>query len=115
MSAFRTFETEALRLLLAHKLPAETLLLIENFAGPIEYEYSGCGYFLTIRDQALPAERSVYSDPTVCGRADGIDCGFVAFISEHKLVLECHPWSEDIPPAYRDRDVVVSTRAIRQS
>jgi hypothetical protein len=118
VSALRGFEIEALRLLLAHELPAETMHLIENFTGPIEYDYSGCGYFLVIRDQALPDERSVYdraSGVAVVGRADGIDCGFIVFIAEHRLVLECHPWSEDIPPDYRDRNVVVSIHEIGQN
>jgi hypothetical protein len=74
----------------------------------VSYEYSGSGYFLTIAHPSLPAERKVCSQPIVMGRAEGVDCGFLLFIQDGKLLMECHTWgAKDVPEGFRDKDVQV--------
>jgi hypothetical protein len=47
--------------------------------------------------------------PLVMGKADGIVCGFVIFIEDGRLTIECHSWGElEVPEDYRDRDVQVA-------
>ncbi len=74
------------------------------------YDYTGCGYFLTIKDVRLPSERLVLSNPPVVGSAGDVQAGFLVFLGEHELVLECHTWgSVDVPADFRQLDVVIST------
>jgi len=73
----------------------------------VSYEYSGCGYFLTVRHADIPVE------PLVSGLARGIKSGFLIFIGNRQLMLECYELGEPtIPTDYRDLDVAVSVVAI---
>jgi hypothetical protein len=52
----------------------------------------------------LPQARTVCNQPTVIGRGDGYTCGFVVFLEDGQLVLECHDWGSDgLPDDLRDR------------
>ena len=100
MLAFRPFEMKVLRLLASAE--------VERF------DYTGSGYFLTVRNQRLPVERSTLSEPAVVGIARDVQAGFVAFIGDHELTLECHTWgSVDVPPDFRDQPVDVQTPAVK--
>ncbi len=69
-------------------------------------EQTGVGYFLTFRHPDLPGERHVCSQPTIVGEWNGIISGFVAFLDNHELTLECHSWGDDsIPGDYRTMPV----------
>jgi hypothetical protein len=108
---FKEYETKVLRLLASGVLlPRQLDVLVREgeFAG---YEYTGSGYFLSIRHPSLPRERVVCHEPIVTGCADGISCGFVIFIENGELTIECHSWGDaDIPEGFRDRDVQVAAR-----
>jgi hypothetical protein len=109
MSAFRRFETQVLRFLVVPKLSEHVVSSIEQNADFVSYEYSGCGYFLTVRHPAIPHERIVCDKPFVSGLARGIRSGFVIFIENGQLMFECYELGEPtIPADYRDLDVVVS-------
>jgi hypothetical protein len=109
VSVFRRFETQILRLLVIPKLDEQVVSSIEQNAEFVNYEYSGCGYFLTVRHPDIPHERIVCDKPFVSGLALGIRSGFVIFIQNGQLMLECHELGEPTVPAnYRDLDVAVS-------
>lgn len=106
---FRPFEVQALAHLLADDLASAWLDELTSQATLVSYEYSGCGYFLTVAHPRLPAERQVYSHPPVFGRAGEVEAGFLAFIERGKLVLECHSWgASEVPVDFRDLDVQVT-------
>ena len=109
MGALRTFEIEVIRLRgesSLDKCQLEALALADG----AEYEYSGTGYFLTLRLPELPTARQTLYDPVVMGKADGIECGFVVFLEQRELMLECHSWGlVDVPNDFRDRNFVLST------
>jgi hypothetical protein len=110
MGEFRDFETHVLRLLVTQKLGAETVEAIERNAELVSYEYSGVGYFLTVKHPSLPSERIVCDKPNVVGRSGNIESGFVVFIENGELMLECHTWGEiDVPENFREQHVVVET------
>jgi hypothetical protein len=114
VNAFRGFELEALRLLLRNAVTPEQMRLVETFSGTATYRYTGSGYFLTISDQNLPIEKATCHVPAVVGNSGTVQCGFVAFLSNHELTLECHTWGpQDIPDDFRDQDVVISTPPVR--
>jgi hypothetical protein len=114
VKVFRAFEVEALRLLLQDAVTPAQMHFIEAFSGMANYRYTGSGYFLTISDTVLPAERSTRSTPAVVGNSGAVQCGFVAFLGRNELTLECHTWGAvDVPADFRDRPVRISTPPIR--
>ena len=106
MSHFRPFEIEALRHLVVPVLGAVVTDEVARDAELVSYEYSGCGYFLTVRHPSLPATRVVCSDPTVVGRCGEVQGGYIAFIENGELILECYTaGATDVPEDFRDRHV----------
>jgi hypothetical protein len=109
VSAFRRFETQVLRFLAIPKLGEHVVSSIEQNAELVSYEYSGCGYFLTVKHPEIPLERIVCDKPFVSGLAQGIQAGFLIVIEKGQLMLECHELGDPtIPEDYRNFDVVVS-------
>jgi hypothetical protein len=38
-----------------------------------------------------------------------VTCGFIIFIENGRLTIECHPWGDpDVPEDFRDKDVQVA-------
>jgi len=107
MTAFLPFEAEAIRLQVGNELSSEVLdsvLAVDDAA----YDYTGWGYFLRVKHPGLPAERSI-PGPAVVGVGDGVLAGFVVFLQNNELTLECHGYGDvAVPPDFRERDVKVS-------
>ena len=66
-------------------------------------EFSGAGYFLTLKDAALPEDRVVLNNPDIRGQLDGIDVGYLAFIENHEFTLECYSYEKEISAVNRER------------
>jgi hypothetical protein len=104
----KTFELEAIRALASHWLTADALEALKNPSAPIHYRYSGSGYFVTIRDPRLPTKRLTFSVPALVGKADDIVSGFIVFVGDGELTLECHSWGYiNVPSDFRERDVII--------
>ena len=102
-TTFREFEVKAIRLMAAEFLPDALTERICSHVGVSEYEYTGCGYFLSIEEEWIPEENTVLSELSVVGRNGMIQAGFVVFIGENEFTLECHTWGEvDVPSNFRD-------------
>lgn len=112
-SAFRSYEVEVLRLLCANCFSDRMLKAICEHPGPAEYEYTGGGYFVSVRAPWLPMKRSVHDEPNVVGSSDKFRCGFVVFIENNELTLECHNWGgEEVPTDIRDRALSIAVKPI---
>jgi hypothetical protein len=75
----------------------------------VSYEYSGCGYFLTVRHPCLPRIRTVLDKPTVLGKSGAVEGGFLVFIENGELMLECYTASAaEIPEDFREQHVVIN-------
>ncbi len=90
MTVFRDFEIKALHLLLRPDLDETAVDIIICEAEFVSYAYSGCGYFLLVKHPSLPKNRIVCSEPQVIGRAGSVQSGFLAFIENGELMLECY-------------------------
>ena len=113
MSAtFKKFELGVLRVLLPPIPNPDEVRRLARESTVLSYEYTGCGCFLSIRHPNLPTARTVFSEPTVMGHALGVDCGFVVFIQDGELTLECHPWAIDVPERFRDEDVELTVASL---
>ena len=109
MSVLKGFEQRAIDLLLGGVLPPETIRAVKEKAEFVGYEHTGAGYFLTLRHPALPRERLVCDKPRVMGECRGIESGFIVFIENSELLLECHSWgTEAVPATYRDENVQIT-------
>jgi len=110
MPAFRDFELRAIALLAQGVLTASELELLREIAAPSRHEYTGCGYYITVAHPALPQAPRTLSAPVVVGSAGTVEAGFVVYLGEGELTLECHSWGDvDVPEDFRDRDVAIST------
>lgn len=106
MAAFKKFEIEAIRLLAANVLSAEALSQVEQASALDDYEYTGCGYFAMFRHESLPSDRVVCHELKVVGVSRGIRVGFILFLENHELMLECHDWgNQNVPADFREQDV----------
>ena len=108
----RDFEVQAIRALVTQTLGEATTALVLAEAEFVSYEYTGCGYFLTISHPDLPLDRSVCSGEYVVGRAIGFVAEFIVFIEDGRLVLECYTCGDRVPADFRDLDVTVSINVL---
>jgi hypothetical protein len=108
MVALRDYEKKVISILTKDVLPRDIVNAVTMAGEVIRYEYTGVGYFLTLRHSSLPSERIVCDKPVLIGRGGGIQAGFVVFLENKELLLECHSWGDgSIPEAYRDQDVEI--------
>ena len=68
--------------------------------------YSGTGYFLTIKDHMLPKRRIVLDKPDTRGKLGGIHVGYLAFVENSELMLECYSYDQEILPKHRNQEFV---------
>ena len=69
-------------------------------------EFSGAGYFVTIKDSMLPKRRIVLDRPDIRGKLGGIDVGYLAIVENSELMLECYSYDQEILPKHRDQEFV---------
>jgi hypothetical protein len=92
------------------RLGAEAVKSIEDKAEFVSYEHSDCGYFLTVRHHNVPRNRAVCDTPIVVWHVANTDCGFIAFMENGELMLECCSFgNQSLPKDIRCLNVVVST------
>lgn len=109
METLKNYEIEVIRLLVSNVLSVEQLDKVIHGAKPVSYDYTGCGYFLTLSHHLLPKQRIVCSEPLIIGKAGEINSGFVVFIENNELTLECHDFGgPTIPKDFREKDVQVT-------
>lgn len=109
MGGVREYERKVIRILTKDVLPPDVIDAVISAGEIVSYEHTGVGYFLTLRHARLPSERIVCDEPMVLGRANGIETGFVVFLENRQLMLECHSWGDDsIPETYRDEEVEIA-------
>ena len=110
MDALRPFEVQAIRLMAGGFLTEEQLRAVFSAQSLASYEYTGSGYFVSVQHPALPQADQTLSEPAVVGNAGDIQAGFVVFLGEGRLTLECHTWGAvDVPANFRELNVAVTT------
>lgn len=81
-------------------------------ASIVSYEHTGVGYFLTVRHATLPSHRVVCDKPLLTGRYGDVECGFVVFLEDGELTLECHSWGAGgIPENFREWPIEIKAAA----
>lgn len=104
----RDFEIEAIGLLVGSTLSNEELVQVLDEGSVTELKETGYGYFLTLAHPGLSQERLVCDKPVVSGRHDHLRCGFVVFIEDRELTLECYPlFGDPLPNGFRLQPVEI--------
>ncbi len=103
------FEIEVLRIMTRGILSPGVLEAALKAGEFVSYEYNGYGYYLTFCHPRIPAERIVCGDsPVVVGDNNNIEAGFVVFIEENQIRLECFPFDgTSIPETLRRQTVQI--------
>ena len=109
MKPFKEFERKVVKVLVSSRLPVDEIEAVLETGTFLSYDYTGSGYYLTVRHPSLPSDRVVCDMPLLKGTSGKIVCGFVVFLENGELTLECHTWGPvDVPEDFRERQVDVS-------
>lgn len=108
MSVLKSFEKSVIELLTTDVLTAQLVDEMCSNGKLVGFDFTGHGYVLTLSSNDLPVERLVLDNPPVNGKVGELLTGFVAFIENNELTLECFAYGEEIVPEnYRDLGVTV--------
>jgi hypothetical protein len=105
------YERTIIRMLCSDAVSNSTLHDVMNNPEKIECKFTGAGYYLDVFHSDLPAERIVLDTPNIVGVYQEIEVGFIAFIEDHVLCLECYNYNDarGVPPGIRNGTVQIST------
>jgi hypothetical protein len=107
MGIFRPFEEDIIRLLAAPVLGQQIVDSVLSVGEFVEYDYSGVGYFVTVRHPDLPQRRVVLDQPSLSGSWNGVEGHYLAFVENCELMLECWSTEPVFPEQFRNQDVHV--------
>ena len=108
MSVLESFEKSVIELLATDVLTARLVDEVCSNGKLVSLDFTGGGYFLTLSSNDLPVERLVLDNPSVNGKVGELLTGFVAFIENNELTLECFAYGgEIVPENFRDMGVAV--------
>lgn len=105
------YEIDAIYILLTAKFNKDQIhnLITTSVSG---LEFTGAGYFLEIQNNIFPFKRSVYSHPLIIGHGRNFKIGFINFIDNRTMIVECHTWGEEnIPSSIRDQPIKIEVVA----
>ena len=108
MTKWMEHEKQAIRMLIGERLPKNVL---EDVLGSDRcvLDYDGHGYCVTAEDDRLPVERDVFDGPAndflIGSSPSRLECGYVVFVMNRQLTLDCHPWGDPLPPEFRESKV----------
>ena len=107
MKELKEFEKKVIKHLLGKRFDDKaTADILDNYDF-VNYDHTGVGYFLSIKHLLIPQKREVFTDKTI-GTFSGVEVGFVIFLENGELTLECHTWSGDkLDGSFRDCDVEI--------
>ncbi len=92
------FEIEVLGKMLKQEFSDSEIKSIISTSLITGYDYTGAGYFLKLTNKLIPINRKVISKPTLIGETEDIQLGFVLFLENNTLTIECHGWGDKNPP-----------------
>lgn len=101
------YEIDAIYILLTAKFDKYQIhnLITTSVSG---FEFTGAGYFIEIQNDLLPIKRSVYSHPMIIGHGENSKIGFIIFIENRTMIVECHTWGEEnIQSGIRDQPIMI--------
>ncbi len=109
MTVFKNFERQVVEILVKPHIPLDQLKIILDTTELVSFKNNaGAGYFITVHHPSVPSKRIVCDKPLVIGKCKNVQCGFVVFLENRELTLECHSWGLlEIPINFRENAVEV--------
>jgi hypothetical protein len=109
MSIFGEYELEIVQSLVSPHFSSDEIDSIITGSEFVSFDYTEVGYYLTVTHPIIPKERIVCDNPLVVGTIDdGTECGFLIFLMDNELTIECYSWGDDtIPKDIRSRNVAI--------
>ena len=105
-----SYEKEAIRILCGNEVPNSTLHQAMTNPSKLSCRFTGAGYYLDIEHIDLPEHRILCDKPTVAGEYQSREVGFIAFIENRSICLECYGYSANgVPESIRDGVVNIHT------
>lgn len=103
---FQQYEIDAIHWLVGDAIDfnvLESALVTDR----LKVKHTGVGYFATVTYEQLPKSRQVFSGTEIAGRFGDIDLGFVVFVENHELTLECFTYDDELPDTVREQGVSI--------
>ena len=100
----KKFEIEIIRQLLLDSDLEGLLPILDSPRAVVEF--SGVGYFITVRNYRLPTTRRVLDSLDMRGKLGGVEVGYLAFIEASELTLECYSYGDEINSTHREKGFV---------
>ncbi len=108
MQNLNSHEQVVLDILVSGIIPNETLKDIKTAPNISKYDITENGYFLTIKHPGLPLKRIVCDKPVLMGECNDLETGFIVFIENNELTIECHGWGDKkIPKDFREWNIQI--------
>jgi hypothetical protein len=104
------YEKDVISSLCSDVISNAILYEVMNKPEKIECKFTGAGYYLDLHHRDLPVDRIVCDKPHVIGIFQEIEVGFIVFLENGVLCLECYNYgNQGVPPGIRDGTVQTST------
>jgi hypothetical protein len=108
MPTLANFEKTVLECLLSGPIPEADIRKIIDEGTILSYKYDGHGYFLSVTHDCLPIARQVCSTPIITGTVGDVIAGFVLFLENGCLTIDCYTLGEiPIPENFRRLAVLI--------
>ena len=103
-------ELSVVNILCSNVLSKRQIESLRSEVRKVEFEPTGVGYHLVVRNKELPLENTVCNTPFVSGSFGKIIVGYIVFLGDGLLHIDCHQMCEqDIPNNFRELDVQINT------
>ncbi|HUR30358.1 MAG TPA: hypothetical protein VMZ69_02940 [Saprospiraceae bacterium] len=99
MMQLQKFEVEVLKLMINDRLTDLKWNEFISTCSIVGYEYTGSGYILKINLGDIDMPNEVIDQPIIIGKFNQWLVGFILFIEDNFLFIECHGWGYENPPA----------------
>jgi len=100
------FEIEVLKIMINSRLTSDNWLDFLSNYKVSGYEYTGCGYYINVISEKIELKNEVISGPFLIGEIGGLQMGFVIYIEDNSITIECHSWGiENLPENIRKLNV----------
>jgi len=113
--SLQQFERDAITRLCVAVIDETALSRILAEAEVVDVDHTGVGYFLTLRHSELPTGKRTVDSPYLLGESGDVCVGFMVFLGDHELTLECFNLGtrDDVPLTVRE--LPLDLRVLEQS
>jgi hypothetical protein len=92
------FEIEVLKIMIDSRLTPDNWLDFLSNYNVSGYEYTGSGYFIKVVSKKIELKNEVISNPILIGKIGEVKIGFIIYIEDNNIIIECHSWGIENPP-----------------